>query len=134
MDQLDPLYLALFYFRLNRLEDAHRECAKLLERNPLDQAAWSLKLACFAEEVYVDELENDEAGLADAYMDLGTTVMLNTKEMPLIIIVIPISVGHCRQTGHFSEQTADRSRRWSKSGCSVRSMESSLFACFLFSL
>uniref|UniRef100_A0AC35FMZ3 Tetratricopeptide repeat protein 8 n=1 Tax=Panagrolaimus sp. PS1159 TaxID=55785 RepID=A0AC35FMZ3_9BILA len=32
-------------------------------------AAWSLKLACFTEEVYVDELENDEAGLADTYMD-----------------------------------------------------------------
>ena len=74
MDQLDPFYLALLYFKINRIEDAHRECAKLLERNPLDQAAWSLKLACFAEEVFVDELENDEAGLADAYMDLGTQV------------------------------------------------------------
>lgn len=33
------------------------------------QAAWSLKLACFTEEVYIDELENDEAGLAETYMD-----------------------------------------------------------------
>ncbi|KAL3079588.1 hypothetical protein niasHS_005573 [Heterodera schachtii] len=74
MDQLDPLYLALLYFRINKIEEAHRECARVLEKNPLDQAAWSLKLACFAEEVFVDELENDEAGLADAYMDLGTAV------------------------------------------------------------
>uniref|UniRef100_A0A183CE91 TPR_REGION domain-containing protein n=1 Tax=Globodera pallida TaxID=36090 RepID=A0A183CE91_GLOPA len=74
MDQLDPLYLALLYFRINKIEEAHRECARVLDKNPLDQAAWSLKLACFAEEVFVDELENDEAGLADAYMDLGTAV------------------------------------------------------------
>lgn len=26
-------------------------------------------MACFTEEVFIDELENDEAGLADAYMD-----------------------------------------------------------------
>lgn len=26
-------------------------------------------MACFTEEVYVDELENDETGLADTYMD-----------------------------------------------------------------
>jgi len=73
MESLDPLYLALLYYRLNRIEDAHKECGRLLDRNPLDQAAWSLKLACFAEEVFVDELENDEAGLADSFMDLGTT-------------------------------------------------------------
>uniref|UniRef100_A0A1I8BRH5 TPR_REGION domain-containing protein n=1 Tax=Meloidogyne hapla TaxID=6305 RepID=A0A1I8BRH5_MELHA len=74
MDQLDPLCLALFYFRINRIEDAHKECSKLLEKNSLDQAAWSLKLSCFAEEVYVDELENEETGLADTFMDLGTAV------------------------------------------------------------
>ncbi|CAK5052616.1 unnamed protein product [Meloidogyne enterolobii] len=74
MDQLDPLCLALFYFRANRIEDAHKECTRLLEKNSLDQAAWSLKLSCFAEEVYVDELENEEAGLADTFMDLGTAV------------------------------------------------------------
>uniref|UniRef100_A0A914KLS8 Tetratricopeptide repeat protein 8 n=2 Tax=Meloidogyne TaxID=189290 RepID=A0A914KLS8_MELIC len=74
MDQLDPLCLALFYFRINRIEDAHKECTRLLEKNSLDQAAWSLKLSCFAEEVYVDELENEEAGLADTFMDLGTAV------------------------------------------------------------
>uniref|UniRef100_A0A915NED7 Tetratricopeptide repeat protein 8 n=1 Tax=Meloidogyne floridensis TaxID=298350 RepID=A0A915NED7_9BILA len=54
--------------------DAHKECTRLLEKNSLDQAAWSLKLSCFAEEVYVDELENEEAGLADTFMDLGTAV------------------------------------------------------------
>jgi len=74
MDQLDPLCLALFYFRINRIEDAHKECTRLLEKNSLDQAAWSLKLSCFSEEVYVDELENEEAGLADTFMDLGTAV------------------------------------------------------------
>ncbi|KAI6188863.1 hypothetical protein M3Y98_00400100 [Aphelenchoides besseyi] len=69
MDELDSFYLSLMYFRMNKIEEASAECTKILEKNPLDQAAWSLKLACFTEEVYVDELENDEAGLADAYMD-----------------------------------------------------------------
>lgn len=74
MDQLDPLYLALLYFHINQIQKAHQECTRILEKNPLDQAAWSLMLVCFVEEVYVDELENDEAGLADTYMDMGMTV------------------------------------------------------------
>uniref|UniRef100_A0AC34Q0D1 Tetratricopeptide repeat protein 8 n=1 Tax=Panagrolaimus sp. JU765 TaxID=591449 RepID=A0AC34Q0D1_9BILA len=69
LNQLDPFYKALLLFRINKIDACHEECGKILERNPLDQAAWSLKLACFTEEVYVDELENDEAGLADTYMD-----------------------------------------------------------------
>ncbi|KAI6220994.1 hypothetical protein M3Y99_01569800 [Aphelenchoides fujianensis] len=68
-DELDPFYLATLYFRMNKIDESSAECTKILEKNPLDQAAWSLKLACFTEEVFVDELENDEAGLADAYMD-----------------------------------------------------------------
>ncbi|KAI1712204.1 tetratricopeptide repeat protein 8 [Ditylenchus destructor] len=68
-DQLDPLYLALLNFRINKIDEAHKHCNRILERNPLDQAAWSLKLACFTEEVFVDELENDEAGIVDAFMD-----------------------------------------------------------------
>ncbi|CAD5225460.1 unnamed protein product [Bursaphelenchus okinawaensis] len=54
---------------MNKIDEASEQCSKILEKNPLDQAAWSLKLACFTEEVFIDELENDEAGLADAYMD-----------------------------------------------------------------
>uniref|UniRef100_A0A915DCQ8 Tetratricopeptide repeat protein 8 n=1 Tax=Ditylenchus dipsaci TaxID=166011 RepID=A0A915DCQ8_9BILA len=69
MEDLDPLYLALLNFRLNKIDEAHKECTKILEKNPLDQAAWSLKLACFTEEVFVDELENEEAGLVDTFMD-----------------------------------------------------------------
>lgn len=37
MDKLDPLYLALLYFRVNKLEQAHEQCARVLEKNPLDQ-------------------------------------------------------------------------------------------------
>jgi tetratricopeptide repeat protein 8 len=69
MDEIDPFYLAMLYFRMNKITEASTACTKILEKNPLDQAAWSLKLACFTEEVYIDELENDEAGFADAYMD-----------------------------------------------------------------
>ncbi|KAI6190634.1 hypothetical protein M3Y97_00140000 [Aphelenchoides bicaudatus] len=74
MNELDPYYLAMLYFRINKIDESSAACTKILEKNPLDQAAWSLKLACFTEEVYIDELENDEAGLADAYMDDHTIV------------------------------------------------------------
>lgn len=37
MDNLDPLYLAFLYFRINKIEDCHLECTRVLEKNPLDQ-------------------------------------------------------------------------------------------------
>ena len=33
------------------------------------QAAWCLKLRCLTEQVYVDEVENDEEGIAESLMD-----------------------------------------------------------------
>lgn len=37
MDSLDPFYLALLYFRVNKIKEAHEECSRLLEKNPYDQ-------------------------------------------------------------------------------------------------
>uniref|UniRef100_A0A914CYQ0 Tetratricopeptide repeat protein 8 n=1 Tax=Acrobeloides nanus TaxID=290746 RepID=A0A914CYQ0_9BILA len=87
---LDPLYKALLYFRINRIDDCQTECTKILEKNPLDQAAWSLKLACFTEEVYVDELENDEAGLAETYMDDN---VISTAARPGTSLMRPVTTG-----------------------------------------
>uniref|UniRef100_A0A7E4W893 TPR_REGION domain-containing protein n=1 Tax=Panagrellus redivivus TaxID=6233 RepID=A0A7E4W893_PANRE len=89
-DQLDPFYKALLTFRINKIDECHEICSKILERNPLDQAAWSLKLACFTEEVFVDELENDEAGLADTYMDDN---VIATAARPGTSFARPITTG-----------------------------------------
>lgn len=44
MEELDPFYLALLYFRINQIEDAHNECSKILEKNPLDQVCIQIRL------------------------------------------------------------------------------------------
>uniref|UniRef100_A0AC35U9U5 TPR_REGION domain-containing protein n=1 Tax=Rhabditophanes sp. KR3021 TaxID=114890 RepID=A0AC35U9U5_9BILA len=66
---LDPFYYACLYFRFNQIQLCLEKCDLVLQQSPLDQAAWSLKLACLAEEVLVDELENEEIGLAEMYMN-----------------------------------------------------------------
>ena len=43
MDSLDPFYLALLYFRVNKIKEAHEECSRLLEKNPYDQVFEDLK-------------------------------------------------------------------------------------------
>jgi hypothetical protein len=37
MEELDPFYLAMLYFRINKVEEASVACTKILEKNPLDQ-------------------------------------------------------------------------------------------------
>ncbi|XP_014677351.1 PREDICTED: tetratricopeptide repeat protein 8-like [Priapulus caudatus] len=66
---MDPMFLAYSYFRRRRFEDCATACGKLLEKNPYDQAAWALKMRALTEQVYVDEVENDEEGIAEMLMD-----------------------------------------------------------------
>lgn len=37
MNNLDPLYLAILYFRINKIDDCHQKCDQILKKNPLDQ-------------------------------------------------------------------------------------------------
>ncbi|VDK68413.1 unnamed protein product [Onchocerca ochengi] len=67
--ELDPFLQALLHFKHNDIEKAIKICSEILEKNPFDQAAWSLKLSCLTEEFYVDELENDERGIAEIFLD-----------------------------------------------------------------
>lgn len=50
MDELDPFYLALIYFRINKVEEASNACTRILEKNPLDQV--SLELGCHFEKLF----------------------------------------------------------------------------------
>uniref|UniRef100_A0A158PC67 TPR_REGION domain-containing protein n=1 Tax=Angiostrongylus cantonensis TaxID=6313 RepID=A0A158PC67_ANGCA len=67
--QFDGLFKALRLFRNNQIEACKDECTNLLNKNPLDMAAWALKLSCLTDTVYVDELENEELGIAETFLD-----------------------------------------------------------------
>jgi len=66
---MDPMYMALSYFRRRRFPDCIEVCEKLLHKNPYDQGAWMLKTRALTEQIYVDEVEVDEEGIAEMLMD-----------------------------------------------------------------
>ncbi|XP_067931248.1 tetratricopeptide repeat protein 8-like [Watersipora subatra] len=66
---MDPLFLAYSLFRRRRFQESADLCTQLLEKNPYDQATWTLKTRALTELVYVDEVENDEEGIAEMLMD-----------------------------------------------------------------
>lgn len=57
---MDPLYKALSLFRRRRYIECADICTELLEAQPLDQAAWVLKMRALTLSVYVDDLESEE--------------------------------------------------------------------------
>uniref|UniRef100_A0A3Q2QWB3 Tetratricopeptide repeat domain 8 n=1 Tax=Fundulus heteroclitus TaxID=8078 RepID=A0A3Q2QWB3_FUNHE len=66
---MDPLFLAWSYFRRRKLQQCSEICSKLLQENPYDQSAWSLKTRALTEMVYVDEVDVDEEGIAEMMLD-----------------------------------------------------------------
>lgn len=46
------------------------KCDILMYNNEeLFKAAWGLKMTCMTEDIYVDEIENDERGVAETFLD-----------------------------------------------------------------
>ncbi|KAI5619531.1 tetratricopeptide repeat protein 8 [Silurus asotus] len=66
---MDPLFLAWSYFRRRKFQKCSDLCTKVLEDNPFDQAAWSLKTRALTEMVYIDEVEVDQEGIAEIMLD-----------------------------------------------------------------
>uniref|UniRef100_A0A4W6EVE1 Tetratricopeptide repeat domain 8 n=1 Tax=Lates calcarifer TaxID=8187 RepID=A0A4W6EVE1_LATCA len=66
---MDPLFLAWSYFRRRKLQQCSDICTKILQENPYDQAAWSLKTRALTEMVYIDEVEVDQEGIAEMMLD-----------------------------------------------------------------
>lgn len=66
---MDDLYMALSHFRRRNFEQCIEYCTKLLLKNSLDQAAWVLKMNALKEQVYVDDLEDEEEGMAEMLLD-----------------------------------------------------------------
>lgn len=85
---MDPLFMASRLFRRRKFEECGKLCTEVLEKNPYDQvglcgnqdnpkphllylnkAAWFLKIRSITEQTYVDEVEMDEEGIAELFMD-----------------------------------------------------------------
>ncbi|CAF0939994.1 unnamed protein product [Rotaria sp. Silwood1] len=65
MREIDPLFQAMSYFRRRKFEQCVEVTTTLLEKNPNDQVAWLLKMRALTEQLYVDETEVADDGLAD---------------------------------------------------------------------
>ncbi|KHN85384.1 Tetratricopeptide repeat protein 8 [Toxocara canis] len=66
---VDPLLKALLLYKRNKVDEAIELCTAILDKDPYDQAAWGLKMTCMTEGIYVDEIENDERGVAETFLD-----------------------------------------------------------------
>uniref|UniRef100_F6Y677 Tetratricopeptide repeat protein 8 n=2 Tax=Ciona intestinalis TaxID=7719 RepID=F6Y677_CIOIN len=66
---MDLMFMALSYFKRRKFEESAELCTKILEKNPYDQAAWALKARSLTEQVYIDEVEAEEQGIAESVMD-----------------------------------------------------------------
>ncbi|XP_073989064.1 tetratricopeptide repeat protein 8 isoform X1 [Rhodnius prolixus] len=69
---MDPFYLALSNFRKRKFEKSASICTELLEKNPYDQAVWTLKMQALTAQVMVDDIEAEEEGIADVFLDSET--------------------------------------------------------------
>ncbi|TMS39128.1 hypothetical protein L596_005701 [Steinernema carpocapsae] len=98
MSELDGLHKALQLLALNKIDEAEAECTKLLEKNVYDQAAWSLKLQCLTENAFVDELENEEVGLAETFMDNN---VISRDARPGTSLARPITTAKGAASRHF---------------------------------
>ncbi|CAF0851773.1 unnamed protein product [Adineta ricciae] len=65
MPQLDPLFQAISYYRRRKFEQCVEVTTDLLDKNSNDQVAWLLKMRALTEQLYVDETEVADDGLAD---------------------------------------------------------------------
>ncbi|UJR30893.1 hypothetical protein I4U23_018403 [Adineta vaga] len=65
MPQMDPLFEAMSYYRRRKFEECVEITTNLLDKNPNDQVAWLLKMRALTEQLYIDETEIADDGLAD---------------------------------------------------------------------
>ncbi|BES94939.1 Tetratricopeptide repeat domain 8 [Nesidiocoris tenuis] len=72
---MDKFYEALTLYRKRKFEQCAAACTELLEKNPYDQAAWTLKMQSLTAQVMVDDIEAQEEGIADSLLDSETIAM-----------------------------------------------------------
>lgn len=78
---MDSMYLALSLYRRRRYDKCIDICTSILDKQPLDQAAWCLKMKAMTQRVYVDDLESEELPESDILEDnsIATAPRLGTS-------------------------------------------------------
>ncbi|XP_076816931.1 tetratricopeptide repeat protein 8-like [Clavelina lepadiformis] len=66
---MDPMFIALSKYRRRKYGECVENCTQILDKNPYDQAAWALKAKALTQQVYIDEIESEEQGIAEMLMD-----------------------------------------------------------------
>ncbi|XP_023289541.1 tetratricopeptide repeat protein 8-like [Orussus abietinus] len=62
-------FLANSLFSRRKYEKCATICTDLLRKNPLDQTAWLLQMRALTHQVYVDDIESEEEGIAEYLLD-----------------------------------------------------------------
>ncbi|GJQ87316.1 hypothetical protein Trydic_g17364 [Trypoxylus dichotomus] len=57
---MDALYKAVSQFRRRNYDKCIEICTDILDKQPLDQAAWCLKMRALTQRVYVDDIETED--------------------------------------------------------------------------
>ena len=58
MDQLDPAYMAIIRYQRMEYDECIQVCTTILEKNPYDEAIWSLKTRALTAQVPTNYYEN----------------------------------------------------------------------------
>ena len=66
---MDPVYEALSHFQRREFETCAEKCTVILEKNPYDEAIWSLKTRALTAQVMVDDNDADEESIVDVVLD-----------------------------------------------------------------
>ncbi|KAL1498295.1 hypothetical protein ABEB36_009114 [Hypothenemus hampei] len=93
---MDPMYLALSLFRRRQYDKCVEICSEILEKQPLDQAVWCLKMRALTQRVYVDELESEENEIEDDFLDSNVVA---TAPRPGTSLKTPSSVNTNKSLG-----------------------------------
>lgn len=70
--KLDPFFEALSLYQRRNYEKCAEICTELLEKDPYDQAVWTLKMRALTAQIMVDDIEAEEEGIAEALLDNDT--------------------------------------------------------------
>lgn len=66
---MEPVYKALFHFERREFDSCSDVCSEILDKNPYDEAIWSLKTRALTAQVMIDDIEGDEEGIVDVVLD-----------------------------------------------------------------
>lgn len=66
---MDPLYEALSLFRRRKFDRCAEVCTSILEKQPLDQTVWCLKMRALTQRVHIDDLEDEDVNGNEDFLD-----------------------------------------------------------------